>query len=91
MEPRVAIGEFDEGREEFVLYLSSQNPHVQRILLATDDAARARAQDPRGLARRGRRLRLQGDALRRGSDRAVGSRAVWASRSSGRRSAAKRS
>ena len=35
MEPRVAIGEFDEGREEFVLYLSSQNPHVQRILLAT--------------------------------------------------------
>ncbi len=35
MEPRVAIGEFDEGRDEFVLYLSSQNPHVQRILLAT--------------------------------------------------------
>jgi carbon-monoxide dehydrogenase large subunit len=35
MEPRVAIGEFDAGRDEFVLYLSSQNPHVQRILLAT--------------------------------------------------------
>jgi len=35
MEPRVAIGEFDDGRDEFVLYLSSQNPHVQRILLAT--------------------------------------------------------
>ncbi len=35
MEPRVAIGEFDEGRGEYLLHLSSQNPHVARILLAT--------------------------------------------------------
>ena len=35
MEPRVAIGEYDEGRGEFLLHISSQNPHVVRILLAT--------------------------------------------------------
>ena len=35
MEPRVAIGEYDEGRGEYLLHLSSQNPHVVRILLAT--------------------------------------------------------
>jgi len=35
MEPRSAIGEYDEGRGEYLLHLSSQNPHVQRILLAT--------------------------------------------------------
>lgn len=35
MEPRVAIGEYDEGREEYTLHLASQNPHVARILLAT--------------------------------------------------------
>jgi carbon-monoxide dehydrogenase large subunit len=35
MEPRVAIGEYDEGRGEYTLYLASQNPHVARILLAT--------------------------------------------------------
>jgi carbon-monoxide dehydrogenase large subunit len=35
MEPRAAIGEYDAGKQEFTLYLSTQNPHVQRVLLAT--------------------------------------------------------
>jgi carbon-monoxide dehydrogenase large subunit len=35
MEPRCTIGEYDEGKDEFTLHLSSQNPHVARILLAT--------------------------------------------------------
>lgn len=35
MEPRCAIGEYDIGKQEFTLWLSSQNPHVQRVLLAT--------------------------------------------------------
>ncbi|MFZ9966173.1 MAG: xanthine dehydrogenase family protein molybdopterin-binding subunit [Steroidobacteraceae bacterium] len=35
MEPRCAIGEYDVGKQEFTLWLSSQNPHVARILLAT--------------------------------------------------------
>jgi carbon-monoxide dehydrogenase large subunit len=35
MEPRAVCAEFDVGKGEFTLYLSSQNPHVQRILLAT--------------------------------------------------------
>jgi carbon-monoxide dehydrogenase large subunit len=35
MEPRAALAEYDAGRGEFTLYLSSQNPHVARILLAT--------------------------------------------------------
>jgi carbon-monoxide dehydrogenase large subunit len=35
MEPRTATGEYDEGRQEYTLHLSSQNPHVQRVLLAT--------------------------------------------------------
>jgi carbon-monoxide dehydrogenase large subunit len=35
MEPRTATGEYDEGKGEYTLWLSSQNPHVQRILLAT--------------------------------------------------------
>lgn len=35
MEPRSAIGEYDVGKQEFTLHLSSQNPHVARILLAT--------------------------------------------------------
>jgi aerobic carbon-monoxide dehydrogenase large subunit len=35
MEPRCAVGEYDIGKQEFTLHLSSQNPHVARILLAT--------------------------------------------------------
>jgi carbon-monoxide dehydrogenase large subunit len=35
METRCAVGEYDVGKQEFTLYLSSQNPHVARILLAT--------------------------------------------------------
>jgi aerobic carbon-monoxide dehydrogenase large subunit len=35
MEPRTATGEYDEGKGEYTLWLSSQNPHVQRVLLAT--------------------------------------------------------
>ncbi len=35
MEPRAATADFDVGKQELTLYLTSQNPHVQRILLAT--------------------------------------------------------
>jgi carbon-monoxide dehydrogenase large subunit len=35
MEPRTATGEYDDGKQEYTLWLSSQNPHVQRVLLAT--------------------------------------------------------
>jgi len=35
MEPRAVCAEYDSGRSEFTLWLSSQNPHVQRVLLAT--------------------------------------------------------
>ena len=33
MEPRAAIGEYDEGTEEYTLYTTSQNPHVARLVL----------------------------------------------------------
>ena len=35
MEPRAATAEFDAGKQEYTLWLSTQNPHVQRVLLAT--------------------------------------------------------
>src|SRR5262249_15470190 len=34
IEPRAAIGEFDQGQESFTLYTTSQNPHVARLVLA---------------------------------------------------------
>ena len=34
MEPRVAIGEYDPGEENFTLHTTSQNPHVARLILA---------------------------------------------------------
>jgi len=34
MEPRVAIGEYDEGAEAFTLWNTSQNPHVARLVIA---------------------------------------------------------
>lgn len=33
IEPRVAIGEYDSGRDEYTLYTTSQNPHVIRMLM----------------------------------------------------------
>ncbi len=34
MEPRAAVGEYDEGSESFTLYTTSQNPHVARLVLS---------------------------------------------------------
>jgi carbon-monoxide dehydrogenase large subunit len=34
MEPRAAIGEYDQGSESFTLYTTSQNPHVARLVLS---------------------------------------------------------
>ena len=34
MEPRAAIGEYDQGTGDFKLTLTSQNPHVHRLVLA---------------------------------------------------------
>ena len=33
MEPRVAIGNYSRATEEYVLYLSNQNPHLERLLM----------------------------------------------------------
>ena len=33
MEPRSAIGDYDDGRDEYTLYTTSQNPHVIRLLM----------------------------------------------------------
>jgi carbon-monoxide dehydrogenase large subunit len=33
MEPRAAIGVFDQGSEDYTLYTTSQNPHVIRLLM----------------------------------------------------------
>ncbi|HSW18918.1 MAG TPA: xanthine dehydrogenase family protein molybdopterin-binding subunit [Ramlibacter sp.] len=33
MEPRAAIGAYNRGSEEYTLYVSSQNPHVERLLM----------------------------------------------------------
>ena len=33
IEPRCAIGDYDEARDHYTLYTSSQNPHVIRLLL----------------------------------------------------------
>ena len=33
MEPRAAIGCYDRGTEEYTLYVSNQNPHVERLLM----------------------------------------------------------
>ena len=34
MEPRAAIGEYDDGNDSFTLYTTSQNPHVARLVLS---------------------------------------------------------
>jgi carbon-monoxide dehydrogenase large subunit len=34
IEPRAAIGDYDQGQESFTLYTTSQNPHVTRLVLA---------------------------------------------------------
>ncbi|MEZ5512498.1 MAG: xanthine dehydrogenase family protein molybdopterin-binding subunit [Steroidobacteraceae bacterium] len=34
MEPRTATGAYDGGKDEFTLYLSTQTPHIERLLLA---------------------------------------------------------
>ena len=34
MEPRAAIGEYDPGEDSFTLYVTSQNPHVARLVLS---------------------------------------------------------
>jgi aerobic carbon-monoxide dehydrogenase large subunit len=34
MEPRVAIGEYDTGSQNFTLWNTSQNPHVARLVIA---------------------------------------------------------
>ncbi|MBL8590320.1 MAG: xanthine dehydrogenase family protein molybdopterin-binding subunit [Methylobacteriaceae bacterium] len=34
MEPRAAVGEYDEGEGAFTLYTTSQNPHVARLVLS---------------------------------------------------------
>jgi carbon-monoxide dehydrogenase large subunit len=34
MEPRVAIGEYDAGTQNFTLWNTSQNPHVARLVIA---------------------------------------------------------
>ena len=33
IEPRCAIGDYDEARDHYTLYTSSQNPHVIRLLM----------------------------------------------------------
>ncbi len=33
MEPRVAVGEWDQANDEYTLYTTSQNPHVIRLLM----------------------------------------------------------
>ena len=34
MEPRAAVGDYDEGDQSFTLYTTSQNPHVARLVLS---------------------------------------------------------
>lgn len=34
IEPRAAIGDYNEGREHYTLYTTSQNPHVIRLLMS---------------------------------------------------------
>ncbi|MET7243805.1 xanthine dehydrogenase family protein molybdopterin-binding subunit [Methylobacterium sp. EM32] len=34
IEPRAAVGEYDEAEEAFTLYTTSQNPHVARLVLS---------------------------------------------------------
>ncbi len=34
MEPRAAIGTYDPGTDSFTLYLTSQNPHVHRLVMS---------------------------------------------------------
>ena len=34
MEPRAAVGDFNSGTEEITLHLTTQNPHVHRLVLS---------------------------------------------------------
>ncbi len=39
MEPRAAVGDYDQGTESYTLYTTSQNPHVARLVLSRLRAA----------------------------------------------------
>ena len=71
MEPRVAIGDYDAADDFYTLYAASQNPHgaahgaVAHLPCAGEP-------DPRGLARRRRRLRPEGRTVPRRSAGDVG-------------------
>jgi len=34
MEPRAAVGDYDRGSSSFTLYVTSQNPHIHRLVIA---------------------------------------------------------
>ena len=34
MEPRAALGEYNQGTDEITLHLTTQNPHVHRLVLS---------------------------------------------------------
>ena len=66
IEPRAANATYSRADDSYTLYVASQNPHVERLLMTAFVLGPARAQGARGGARRRRRLRLQDLPLRRG-------------------------
>ena len=59
IEPRAANASYDANADNYTLYVANQNPHVERLADVRLRAGHPRAQDARGGARCGRRLRQQ--------------------------------
>ena len=90
METRGAIGRYDPGTDEYTLWMTSQTPHVMRLLMTGVRAGHPGAQDPLHLARCRRRLRLARSSVPRvAARRCAPPRSSAAGRSSGSRPAAR--
>ena len=83
IEPRACLAEYDATTGELTLRMTTQNPHVHRLLMTPGVAQPAGAQDPGDRPRGGRRLRLQDPPLPRRGDRHLLRHAARAGRSSG--------
>ena len=72
IEPRAANAIYSRADDGYTLYVASQNPHVERLLMTAFVLGLPEQQGARGRARRRRRLRLEDLPLRRGRGRHLG-------------------
>ena len=72
IEPRAAVAAYSRADDLYTLYVSNQNPHVERLLMTAFVLGLPGDEGARDRARRRRRLRLEDLPVRRGNGDGVG-------------------